>query len=151
MLMENNGPMSIGKNTKNIKSKYLFIADNIEKRELEIQKFPTEHMWDDVLNNTKQGKAFMAFHSNFMNVNEGYDDEKEAGKTNHVLFYSDNEGDKYKTSARKISDKVMNATARKPHSPHMSVLGGLKTDKHRVGLCTYIEFFRYETLSSTNG
>ena len=73
----------------------------------------------------------MVFHSNFMNVNEGYDDEKEAGKTHHILFYSNNEGDKYKTSARKISDKVMNEIASKSRSYGRSVLGFLITNKNR--------------------
>ena len=61
MLLENNGPMYIGKNTKNINSKYFLIADKIEKRELEIQKFPTEHMWDDVLNNPKRVRRSWCF------------------------------------------------------------------------------------------
>ena len=61
MLLENNGRMTSGKSTNHIKSIYFLIADNIEKRKLEIQHFLTEQMWADGLNNLKQGKAFKFF------------------------------------------------------------------------------------------
>ena len=76
MLLENNGRISSGKSTKHISARCFLIVDNIEKRGLEIQHYPTKHIWDDVLNNPKQGNVFGVFRSHLMKVPEEYDDDK---------------------------------------------------------------------------
>ena len=45
-----------------------------------------EQMWADVLNKPNHGKAFGVFCSQLMKIPEEYDDDKEAGKTRHLLF-----------------------------------------------------------------
>ena len=64
-------------------------------------------------------------------VPKEYGDEKEYGKTHHLLLQSDAEGSQEKTAARKIPDKVINERASKPRSTHMSLLGEIQTDRIR--------------------
>ena len=72
MLLENNVRMSSGKGTKHIKARYFLIVDKIQKRELDIQHFPLDQMWDGVLNKPIQVKVFRVIHGHMMNGPKQY-------------------------------------------------------------------------------
>ncbi len=57
-LLIKNGKMSSGKKTKHIKSKFFFIKDRVDSREIKVIDCPTEEMWADVLTKPLQGMAF---------------------------------------------------------------------------------------------
>ena len=46
------------KRTKHIKSRYFFIKDCVDRREVSVEYQPTDKMYSDVLTKPKQGKAF---------------------------------------------------------------------------------------------
>ena len=55
-----------------IKSKGLFIKDNIGECWVEMESFPIEEMWEDVLNNPKQGNSFRLLRGKLMNLEKYY-------------------------------------------------------------------------------
>ena len=72
---------------KHIKARYFFIKDKIEYGEVEVQYFPTEHIWTDILKNPDQGMNFCKDRAALMNVPVNYNDEFERKKT-HLLLLS---------------------------------------------------------------
>ena len=57
MHLETNGSLSSSKRTKHIKDRYFFIKDKVDTGEIEIEQYPTEMMWADVLNNPKSDRT----------------------------------------------------------------------------------------------
>ena len=75
--MGKNGRALRSKITKHINARYFFIKDYTDKGDMEVEYFPTEKMWSDVLNNPKQGKLFSKFRQDLMIVRIDCDDDTE--------------------------------------------------------------------------
>ena len=80
MRLKVNGSFYISKRTKHTKARYFFIKDTIEDVELEVQYYPKENMWTDILNKAEQGMKFCKDIAALMNVTVYYDDEVERKK-----------------------------------------------------------------------
>ena len=59
ILLENNGPKSVGKGSRHIKIKYFFVTDKIKDKELKIVYCPTKEMTADFFTKPLQGKLFV--------------------------------------------------------------------------------------------
>ena len=70
MLIKTNGSMSSGRRTKHINARYFMLADRVASGEVEVEHYPAECMWDDVLNQSKQGTMYRIFRSKLMNKPE---------------------------------------------------------------------------------
>ncbi len=77
-----NGQFSIGKKTKHIRSKFFFIKDRIDSREIRVVHCPTKEMWVDMLTKPLLGKAFRVMQSKLMNCSEEYKDSETNDKNN---------------------------------------------------------------------
>jgi hypothetical protein len=86
ILLANNGRWSSSKRTRHIKSRYFFIKDKVDSKEVSIEHRPTNEMWSDVLTKPKQGKGFRADRSMLMNCAENYDDDAEQLRTHPKLL-----------------------------------------------------------------
>jgi hypothetical protein len=71
-LLMNNGRFLSGKRTKQIKAKFFFIKDRIGDGEIRVIHQPTEEMWEDVLTNPLQGKAFREMQAKLMSCSVDY-------------------------------------------------------------------------------
>ena len=56
--LEQRGRAFSSKRTKHIQGQYFFVKDKIEQGTLEVEFCPTKQMLSNILENTKQGKAF---------------------------------------------------------------------------------------------
>ena len=90
MRLKVNGSFYISKRTKHTKARYFFIKDTIEDVELEVQYYPKENMWTDILNNPEQGMKFRKDRSDLMNVPVDYDDKVEIEKIHPLLLLREN-------------------------------------------------------------
>ena len=86
MRLKVNGSFYISKRTKHTKARYFFIKDTIEDVELEVQYYPKENMWTDILNKAEQGMKFCKDIAALMNVSVYYDDEVERKKTHPLIL-----------------------------------------------------------------
>ena len=68
-----------------MKAKY-FIRNNIKRGDIKVENCPTEMMWLDILNKTKQGKTFCLFRGEFMNFPEDCDYKVEQINTHRYLL-----------------------------------------------------------------
>ena len=59
ILMENNDISSISMITEHIKARYLLIREHINQGDVEVEYYPTENIWSDVLKKTKKRKGFL--------------------------------------------------------------------------------------------
>ena len=72
--------------TKHIQVKYFLATDLIKREEMEMEYFPAELMWADVLKKPKQEEDFFLDCSQIMNVSIDYDDEVKRKQTNPRLL-----------------------------------------------------------------
>ena len=86
ILLANNGRWSSSKRTHHIKSRYFFIKDKVDSKEVSIEHRPTNEMWSDMLTKPKQGKGFRTDRSMLMNCAENYDDDAERMRTHPKLL-----------------------------------------------------------------
>ena len=70
MLFETNGHMLIGRRTKHVNARYFMLADRVASGEVEVDHYPAERMWDDILNQSKQGTMYRIFRDELMNKPE---------------------------------------------------------------------------------
>ncbi len=63
-LLINNGKLSSSKKTKHIKSKFFFIKDRVDSREVRVIDCPAEEMWVNILTKPLQGMAFRKMQAN---------------------------------------------------------------------------------------
>jgi hypothetical protein len=77
MLMERNGKLSSGKQTKHVNIRYFFIKDRISSGEIEIEYCPTDNMLADYLTKPLQGSKFTIFRDMILGITEiDFNDEK---------------------------------------------------------------------------
>eukprot|EP00804_Cyclotella_cryptica_P015947 CCRYP_019194-RD/>CCRYP_019194-RD protein AED:0.15 eAED:0.15 QI:0/-1/0/1/-1/1/1/0/395 len=117
ILLAKNGRWSSSKRTKHIKSRYFFIKDKVDKKEVQVEYQPTEKMWSDILTKPKQGAGFRRDRSYLMNVDEDYDDEKERIKMGHV-----NEEEICEAISRSVVKPMTDETVQTAHRHCRSVL-----------------------------
>ena len=84
--LEVNGRIISGKKTNHISSIFFFATDKIAKGEVDVDYFPTEKIWCDIINNPNQGAPYRLNRSHLMNVPVGYDDEVYHKATHPVLL-----------------------------------------------------------------
>ena len=77
-----NGRISSGKKTKHISYRFFFITKKITKVEIDVEYWPTEKMWCDILNKPKKGSPYRLDKIQLMNVTVDYDNQVES-KDNH--------------------------------------------------------------------
>ena len=77
------------KSTTYIKARCFFINDKIKEGEAEIRYCPTKKMWNDVLNNPKQGDPFRNDQAIIMNTHEKYKENVEYCSTHPDLLSSE--------------------------------------------------------------
>jgi hypothetical protein len=68
MLLEQNGKRSSSKRTRHINIRYFFIADCIQKGQVNVEYCPTEDMVADIFTKPLQGSAFKKFRDAVLNV-----------------------------------------------------------------------------------
>jgi hypothetical protein len=68
MLMERNGKLSSGKQTKHVNIRYFFIKDRISSGEIEIEYCPTDEMLADYLTKPLQGSKFILFRDMILGI-----------------------------------------------------------------------------------
>jgi hypothetical protein len=66
ILLETNGKRSSSKRTRALNIRYFFIADQVEKGNVEIQYCPTDKMTADYMTKPLQGKKFTKFRNEIM-------------------------------------------------------------------------------------
>jgi hypothetical protein len=76
-LLIKNGRMSSGRKTKHIKSKFFFIKDRKDSREIKVIDCPMEEMWADMLTKQLQGMAFRTMRAELMNCPVNYEEDEE--------------------------------------------------------------------------
>jgi hypothetical protein len=76
-LLIKNGKMSSGKKTKHIKSKFFFIKERVDSREIKVIDGPMEEMWADVLRKQLQGMAFRTMQAELMVCQMNYNKDNE--------------------------------------------------------------------------
>ena len=86
ILLANNGKMSAGKNSKQIKNKVFLITDKVVMGYLDIQHKGTDEMWDDVNTNPTQGKRSRVIRGHVMGISEDYDNNVERRRTHPLLL-----------------------------------------------------------------
>ena len=67
-MLEKNGRMSAGKNSKHIKNRFFLITDKVAMGDLDIQHKGMDDMWDDLNTNPTQGKRFRVMRGHIMGV-----------------------------------------------------------------------------------
>jgi hypothetical protein len=85
ILLANNGRWSSSKRTKHIKSRFFFIKDCVDRKEISVEHQPSERMYSDILTKPKQGKAFRRDRAMLMNCSEDYNDAEERARTHPSL------------------------------------------------------------------
>ena len=58
IILHNNRRKSVGKRSRALNIRYFFIADQCEKRNVEVQYCPTKEMWADPMTKPLQGSDF---------------------------------------------------------------------------------------------
>ena len=86
ILLENNGRMSAGKNSKRIKNRFFLITDKVVQGDLKIEHKGTDEMWGDVNTKPTQGKRFRVMRAEVMGVSVDYDDDDERRRTHPLLM-----------------------------------------------------------------
>ena len=74
--------------TKHINTRYLFVQDKVAQVDLEIEHFPTESIWADILTNPFQGRAFREFRAELMNYPVDYEEEIKHNDGGNTLILS---------------------------------------------------------------
>ena len=67
-LLENNGRLSSGNRTKHINVRCHFIEDVIECGEVKVECLSADNMWSDFFTKLLQGKKFIEFRRNIVNL-----------------------------------------------------------------------------------
>ena len=75
ILLENNDKVSSSKQTNHIKTPYLFVRGRVAQFGLEIEHYPMERMWSNILPNPPKGRVFRQFRAEPMNFPVDYEDE----------------------------------------------------------------------------
>ena len=68
ILLENNGRLSSSSRTKHINTRFFFVKDCIERKELTIKFLGTNEMWSDFYTKPLQGKKFIEFRDKILNL-----------------------------------------------------------------------------------
>ena len=68
ILLEMNGKLSSSNRTKHINVRYYFIKDVINRGEATLEHMSTDKMWADYFTKPLQGKKFIEFRKNIMNL-----------------------------------------------------------------------------------
>ena len=68
MLLYNNHPFSVGKESKHVNVRHFFIVDKIDKREVRITCCPKVEMVSDFSTKLLQGKIFVTHRNNMLGV-----------------------------------------------------------------------------------
>ena len=76
ILLENNDKVSSSKQTNHIKTPYLFVRGRVAQFGLEIEHYPMERMWSNILPNPPKGRVFRQFREEPMNFPVDYEDDK---------------------------------------------------------------------------
>ena len=85
-MLEKNGRMSAGKNSKHIKNRFFLITDKVAMGDLEIQHKGTYEMWADVNTNPIQRERFRVIHGQVMGISDHYDDNMDRRHTHLLLL-----------------------------------------------------------------
>ncbi len=72
LLLAKNGHVSSSKRTKHIKAKYFFIKNYHHSGEIDLQYFPTDNMWADVVTKPLQCSKFWMMRAFLMNCPVNY-------------------------------------------------------------------------------
>ncbi len=67
-----------GRKTKYIKSKFFFIKNRVDKREIKVIVCPAKEMWADMLTKPLLGMAFRKMYVKLMNCPVNYDEDKKS-------------------------------------------------------------------------
>ena len=86
ILLEKNGRMSAGKNSKHIKNRFFLITDKVAQEDLETRHKGTDDMWADMNTKPKYGKLFRTQLRNVMGVPVDYDDYVEHRNMHPLLL-----------------------------------------------------------------
>jgi len=84
--LEANRSLSSSKCNRHIKVRYFFLKDKIKLGGLFVEYCPTEMMWADVLNKSKQGRPLPLDQSFLMNVSVDYENIAELLQTHNDLL-----------------------------------------------------------------
>ena len=85
ILLERNGRLSCGKNTKHLSIRYFFITDYISTGDIEVQYCPTEEMVADFFTKPLQGSPFKKFRDMILGYTPMNEDEILAAQNRSVL------------------------------------------------------------------
>ena len=66
MLLEINGRQSAGKRSRALNIRFLFLSDQVEQKNLEVEFRPTDKMWGDFMSKPLQGRKFVDFRRHIM-------------------------------------------------------------------------------------
>ena len=86
ILLENNGRVSAGKNSRHIKNRFFLITDKVAQGGLTIQHMGTKNMWADVNRNPVQGLLFRKFQYEMMGIPVEYNKNIEQRNTYPMLL-----------------------------------------------------------------
>ena len=68
ILLEENGKQSSGKRTRHLNIKYFYLTDQIEQGNVTVKFCPTDEMLADYMTKPLQGKKFVKFRKDIMNI-----------------------------------------------------------------------------------